>query len=136
MEECPHEWGAAQRAPRLKGYATVLPRSARMYRGGAGRYFAVNFVQPRKFMSRSVSFCQANSGCLAEIVSRVDQPGHAVHDDPAALRRRDIEDDVPAFAGRVAGPGEYKVPTDERYATWTCQSAAAGTGEPTGKDWQ
>src|ERR1039458_5815442 len=40
----------------------------------------------------------------AEIVSRMDQPGHAVHDHPAARRWLNIEDDVPAFAGRIAGP--------------------------------
>ena len=40
----------------------------------------------------------------AEIVAGVDQAGHAVHDDAVALGRRDIEDDVPAFARRVAGP--------------------------------
>ncbi len=40
----------------------------------------------------------------AEIVAAVDQAGHPVHDDPVARRRRDIEDDVPALARRIAGP--------------------------------
>ena len=35
---------------------------------------------------------------------RVDQAGHAVHDEAAALGGRDVEDDVPALAGGVAGP--------------------------------
>ena len=36
----------------------------------------------------------------AEIVAAVDQPGHAVHDEAVAVRRRDIEDDVPALPVR------------------------------------
>ena len=39
-----------------------------------------------------------------------------------------------AFVMDVRFLGEYKVPTDERRLTWTCQSSA--TGELTCKDWQ
>src|ERR1017187_4374268 len=43
-------------------------------------------------------------GIDAEIVAAVDQSGHAVHQDMVALRGHDIEDDVPALAGLIAGP--------------------------------
>lgn len=39
-----------------------------------------------------------------------------------------------AFVMDVRFSGEYKVPTDDRVLTWTCQSSA--TGELTCKDWQ
>lgn len=41
-----------------------------------------------------------------------------------------------AFVMDVRFSGEYKVPTDERVLTWTCQSSITGTGELTCKDWQ
>lgn len=41
-----------------------------------------------------------------------------------------------AFVMDVRFMGEYKVPTDDRYSTWTCQSSATGMGELTCKEWQ
>ena len=41
-----------------------------------------------------------------------------------------------AFVMDVRFLGEYKVPTDDRHWTWTCQSSVSGTGELTCRDWQ
>src|SRR5215471_13627551 len=43
-------------------------------------------------------------GVDAEIVARMNQSGHAVHDDAMPLGGHDLEDDVPTLAGRVARP--------------------------------
>ena len=40
----------------------------------------------------------------AKVVAAVNQPGHAVHQDAIAFRRRDVEDDVPARAFFIFGP--------------------------------
>lgn len=41
-----------------------------------------------------------------------------------------------AFVMDVRFSGVYRLYTDGRYETWTCQSSGGGTGELTCRDWQ
>jgi hypothetical protein len=41
-----------------------------------------------------------------------------------------------AFVMDVRFVGDYKIPTDDRVSTWTCQSSGTGAGELTCKEWQ
>src|SRR5262249_57817269 len=43
-------------------------------------------------------------GVDPEIVARMNQAGHAIHDDAISLGGHDLEDDVPTLAGRIARP--------------------------------